>query len=431
MGAASRITTTAAGAITTIILARALEPEGWASYFVAQSLIVILVAFTTLGIEQGIAYYVSSARWDPGAAFASALKVALCMGVLGAAAGVCARLLFPSAFAALSVWLTVIVLIALPFTLAMVYTTYIALAIDRYEVAMSLPATLAVLVLALAVPAGIVFGLQGAIVGTTIAAVAVGVGSVIWGKQLLRRPTRSQPGQLRRAISFGTKGYAANALQLVSYRLDLFVLSAVASSAVLGSYSLAVALTSLLWLLPRAVSDVLFPRIARLTGDDDVARREIVETKSVRHVSLVTMVSAVLFVPGVELLLVPIFGEEYRPAVNLGLILLPGAAAIGLSAVLMATVVGRGKPMYSLYGALAITPLTVLLYVTLIPWLDADGAAIGSTISYLCSFALALWLYRRVTGRRLSPALIPTRSEIADLVALTRSMTSRTAAKER
>ena len=62
MGAASRIAIATAGAITTVILARVLGPDGWASYFLAQSLIVILLASTTLGIELGIAYYVSSAQ---------------------------------------------------------------------------------------------------------------------------------------------------------------------------------------------------------------------------------------------------------------------------------------------------------------------------------------------------------------------------------
>ena len=126
------------------------------------------------------------------------------------------------------------------------------------------------------------------------------------------------------------------------------MLSAVASTAAVGSYALAVALTSLLWLLPRAVSDVLYPRVARLSRGGDEDQREMVETKSLRHVSLVTIVSTVFLAVAMLLLVVPVFGEEFRPAVSLGLILLPGAAAIAISSVLAATVVGRGKPAYSL-----------------------------------------------------------------------------------
>lgn len=418
LASTSRVGVAITGAIATIVLARVLGDDGWAGYFLAQSLILLLLASSTLGIEHGIAYYVSSGRWRARAAFSAALKVAVCMGAVGACAGLAARLLFPSAFAGLSVWQTAIVVAALPFALVLQYASYLALAIDRYEVATLLPMAQAALVLVLAVGGAVAFGLEGAVVGLTLATVSVGIAAIVWGRRRLPSGAATVPGQLRRATSFGLKAYAANALQLANYRLDLFVLSAVASTAAVGSYALAVALTSLLWLLPRAVSDVLYPRVARLSRGGDEDQREMVETKSLRHVSLVTIVSTVFLAVAMLLLVVPVFGEEFRPAVSLGLILLPGAAAIAISSVLAATVVGRGKPAYSLYAALAITPLTVVLYATLIPWLGADGAAIASTVSYLGSFVLWCGFYRRMTGRRVSRLLVPTRSELHDLRAV-------------
>jgi O-antigen/teichoic acid export membrane protein len=420
MSATSRIVVTLAGAAATIVLARVLGPQGWAAYFVAQSLLMILLAATTLGVEHGIAFYVSSARWAARAAFRSALGVAAVMGCVGALAAVVVRLLAPSAFAGLSVWLTVIVAAGLPFALAWFYTSFVALATDRYEVSTSLPAVQAVLVLVLAVPGALAFGIEGAVVGASLATVATGVGAVAWGGRRLPPSGRSGPGELRRAIAFGIRPYAAVALRLLDYRLDVFILSAVASTVVVGTYSLAVAITSLLWLLPRSLSDVLLPRVARLSGSGDDDELEMVETKSVRHASLVTILGTVALAVALVLLVVPIFGESFRPAVDLGLILLPGTAAIALSFVLSATVVGRGKPAYALYGALAITPLTVVLYATVIPWLEADGAALASTLSYLGTFLLWCHLYRRTTGRRVAPLLVPTRSELDDLRALPR-----------
>ena len=419
---ASRVSVAITAAIATIVLARVLGDDGWAGYFVAQSFGLLLLAATTLGIEHGIAYYVSSGTWRASAAFHAALAVALCMGAVGACAGLAARLLFPSAFAGLSVGQTAVVVFALPFALVLQYVFYLALATDRYEIAMSLPMGQAVLVLVFAVAGAIAFGLGGAVVGLTMATVLAGVAAIGWGRR--RLPSRGPVvhGQLRRAISFGSKAYAANMLQLVNYRLDLFVLATVASTAAVGSYSLAVALTSLLWLLPRALSDVLYPRVARLSRGGDEDAREMVETKSLRHVSLLTIVGVIVFVPALEFLVVPVFGEEFRPAVNLGLILLPGTAAVAISSVLAATVVGRGKPAYSLYVALVITPLTIVLYATVIPLLEADGAAIASTASYLAAFFVWCAFYRRMTGRRVSRLLVPTRSELQDLRALPHSL---------
>jgi O-antigen/teichoic acid export membrane protein len=349
------------------------------------------------------------------------MVVAAIAGTAGAAAALGVRVLAPSAFAGMSVGLTAVAAAAVPFVLARVYTSYIALAIDRYEAAMAVPAAQAVLMLILVVVGALVFGVIGAVVAMAVALAGIGVAAFVWGHLRLPATSTARAGQLRRAISFGIKGYAANALQAINYRLDLFILAAVASREAVGNYALAVSVATLLWLLPEALSEVVYPRIARLSGADDEAAREMVETKSLRHVSLAVALGALTLAATLELLVVPVFGETFRPAVNLGLILLPGACAIGISTVLAATVVGRGHPRYSLYGALITTPLTLVMYAALIPWLHATGAAVASTLSYLATFALFCHFYRRVTRRRVLPLLVPTRSELADLRAVYRA----------
>jgi O-antigen/teichoic acid export membrane protein len=149
-----------------------------------------------------------------------------------------------------------------------------------------------------------------------------------------------------------------------------------------------------------------------------VEQLEMVETKSLRHATIVSVGGAAIVALVLLFLVVPIFGSEFEPATELGLILLPGAAAIGIAVVLSSTIAGRGKPVYSLYSALIVTPVTVALYAWLIPWLDASGAALASTISYCLSFALASVFYYRATGRRIDRMLVPSRSEFDDFRAL-------------
>jgi O-antigen/teichoic acid export membrane protein len=429
MSAASRIWVTLVGGVTTIVLARVLGPRDWGGYSIAASLLVIVTAATALGVDQGIAYFVGGRRWEPRAALGSALRMAAVTGTLGAVAGLVVRILVPSAFAGLPVWLTAVAVVAVPFSLALTYASSIALASDRYEASMSMPAVLAALFLAVSIPAALLFGRTGAVAALTVATVVTAVGAIVWALRQLPQAAPSPSGQLRRAISFGIKGYGANALQLVNYQLDLFILAAVASAAAVGHYALAVSATTLLFVLPRALSAVLYPRVARLSAGGEEQTRDMVETKSLRHVSLIVGVTTLGMAAALELLVVPVFGADYRPAINLGLILLPGAAAIGVSTVLAATVVGRGKPMYSLYGALITTPITIAMYATMIPRFHATGAALASTLSYLMSFLIFCHFYRRVTGRHVLPLLVPTRSEFADLWGVPRTVASRVAGR--
>jgi O-antigen/teichoic acid export membrane protein len=421
LSAASRIWVAVAGGATTIVLARILGAHDWGGYSIAVSLLSILGATATLGVDQGIAYFVGGGRWAPRAALSSALKMAGIAGVLGAGAGLAARAMFSSAFAGLPFWLTAVAVAALPFSQALTYVSSVALASDRYEGSTSIPAIQSALVLAISVPAAVLFGRTGAVIALTVAAVVTAIGAVLWAHRELPSPATAENFPLRRAISFGIKGYSANALQLVSFQLDLFILAAVASAAVVGRYALAVRATTLLLLLPEALASVLYPRVARLTAGGDEQARALVETKSLRHVSLIALTGMLAMVAALELLIVPVFGSTYRPAINLALILLPGVAAIGITTVLAATVVGRGRPSYSVYASLITVPITVVMYATMIPAFHATGAALASTLSYIGSLLVYSVFYRRVTGRSVLPLLIPTRDELAELIELPRA----------
>jgi len=77
MSGASRITVAATGALTTIVVARLLGPDGAGGFAIALTLVMLMQTVATLGVEHGIAYYVSSGRWSPREALGAARRVAL------------------------------------------------------------------------------------------------------------------------------------------------------------------------------------------------------------------------------------------------------------------------------------------------------------------------------------------------------------------
>ena len=421
MAAASRFTVAATGAATTIFVARMLGPEGTGGFAIALTLVLLLTVACSLGIEHGVAYYVASGRWAPRDALRVTLRVAVLAGAVGAALCVLARLALPSAFGGLSVASTAVAALALPFALTWFYVSFVGLAIDRYEAYVLPPALQSALAMVLVVALVLVADLPGAVVGMTIAHVLVALAAVLWAvRRLPARDTTTppEPGQLRRALSFGARGYGANALMLLSTRVDLLFLSVVATTAAVGHYAVAIAVTAVLWLVPSALSDVLFPRIAALSASGEREFRAFVEDKSLRHTVLLVLLALPVLIGPLLLLVVPIYGAAFRPAIELALILLPGVALMGVTGVLSATIVGRGRPEYSLYTALIVTPLTLAAYALLIPALDASGAALAKSLSYALNFALTVFFYRRVTGSGAIAQFVPTRAELRELWAV-------------
>ncbi len=420
MGVASRVTVAATGAATTIFVARLLGPEGTGGFAIALTLLLMLTVACSLGVEHGIAYYTAGGRWPARDALRAALRVTVVTSAAGVALCMLARVALPDAFGGLSIATTAVAALALPFSLAWMYVSFIGLAIDRYEAYVLPPALQSAIAMALVVVLAIAFGLPGAVVGMAAAHVVVALGAIRWARRRLpaRPDAPAQPGRLREAIAFGAKGYGANALAMLNARVDLLILSAVASAAAVGHYAVAIAVTSVMWLVPSALSDVLFPRVAALSASGSDELRALVELKSLRHTVLLVVLALPLLTAPLLVLIVPVYGADFRPAIELALILAPGIALMGVSGVMSATIVGRGKPGYALVAALVVTPLTLGAYALLIPALGDTGAALARTLSYAATFALLVWFYRRATGSARLSAFVPTREEIADLLGL-------------
>lgn len=427
----AQVATALTGFATTIAVARVLGPDGVGAYTVALSLLLILGVLASLGLENGIAWSVASGRWRPRVAFAQTQVAAVVLGAIGVALALVVRLVAPDAFGGLSVALVAVAAAAVIPLISFQYARWLAVALDRYEAFVIPPALVSTLALVGCGAGALVADTAGMVVGLLAAYVATAAISIV---DALRRlperaphvePARDAPpgrlGALREATAFGIRANAANALQFLNYRLDLFVLSAVVSGEELGLYSAAVSVTSVMFLAPQTLAYVVFPRVAALSALEDGARqRAVVESKSVRHVSLLTLVSLPVVAVAMAVAVPLLYGADFGGAVGLGLILLPGVGLFGIAAVLAATINGRGRPELSLRAAATSTPPALVLYAALIPALGDVGAAIASTASYALNFVVTAVCYQRATGDRVAPLLVPTREELRDLVALVR-----------
>lgn len=418
----SQLAIAASSWLTGVVVARALGPAGAGDFNVVMTLFLTLTTLSGLGLTFGASYYVSNLRWRGSDALRQLQLAALALGAVGALAGLGVVVLASdSAFRGISQSTVAIALAALPFALSWSFTGYVALGLDRYRMYVVGAAVQSFGSVALAAVLAPTIGLDGAVAAATLANVAGSLVPLAYGFRQLPAASRGwlrrMGGDVGRAFRFGVRPYFAVSLQFFNLRLDVFVLNAVAASATVGHYSVAVSLTQLSALLPRALSSVVLPRVASLDAAADHEQRHMVTVKSIRHTVLIVSVTAGALL--VLVLAVPlIYGAAFSPAVALGLILIPGVTALGVSANLASIVTGRGRPDYPLYVALIVTPATVALYLVSVPLAGAVGAAVASTISYLSTLVLMLAYFRRATGIPISRGLLPDRAELEDYRAL-------------
>ncbi|MDX6506857.1 MAG: hypothetical protein QOG06_1501 [Gaiellaceae bacterium] len=410
-----------AGAVLSVVLARTIGPSGNGRYVLLLTLVGLASMIVSLGLHAGITFEVSRRRWSVARAYRTSFRIALVLGLVGLIAGFgFFYLTRHTVFGGIPGWLALLALASIPLTLAYEYAASILLARERYERYTSLlavhAATLALIGAGLALP----FGLKGAVVGIPASAL---LGVLLAAKLLAdeaSRDTTPDGGEpLSRALRFGLQSWGANLLQQVNYRFDVLILGGFATAADVGVYSVALTLTSIAWILPQALQTVLFPRAASLdesavTGEVTADESDDAVAKTVRHGVLLTLPAglavAVLLLIGIPVL----YGHRFHQTIGLGFVLLPGVLLLGIGKILGSATTGRGHPRYALYIGVISVPLTLGLYLGLIPFFDAWGASAASSISYAGSAVLTLVFFRRATGIGLRRALLPTLDDLSD-----------------
>ncbi len=224
------------------------------------------------------------------------------------------------------------------------------------------------------------------------------------------RPAFSAGGTrnpLKGAWKFALPCYLGNLTQFLNYRLDLFILSALAGYAAVGRYTLAVSLGQLVWLLSSSAASVLLPKVAG--GQEQDSATTIANTNRVNRLVLWTSFCSALGLGIVASQAIPLlYGEPFRPSFAALVWILPGIVAFSTVNILAAYIAGIGKPRLNLIVAIAALVVTVSLDFYLIPKMDIAGAALASTASYSVSAVLTIILYLKNTKSSLRQVLIPT-----------------------
>ena len=212
----------------------------------------------------------------------------------------------------------------------------------------------------------------------------------------------------KRALRFGLQSHAGRVMLLGNYRLDQWLLGAMAGSRELGLYSVAVAWAEALWFLPTTLSAVQRPDLVR------AAKREAarLSTFIFRAAVVLTLVSA-----GAMLLLAPffcvtIFGDEFRGSIIDLRVLVLGTLGVVALKLLGNALTAQRRPILASTAIGAGFAATIVLDVILIPPYGGLGAAVASTLAYTAGgLAIALIFSRALD----SPVrdLVPRRGEVS------------------
>lgn len=381
----------------TILVTRVTGAHGRGVYTLAGSVAILAAMITALGISWAAIYFIGKRQFPLVDVVSTLMTVSLVTGGVAVAGLAVVYVLFQNTyFHEVNPTQALLMLVLAGFLQLATTTASIVLGMNR-----PLPyAGISMVQVVVALVIQVIFAVAGHLTATSAllaltAGAAAGAG---YGLVLIRRevPLRLglDPKILRSFLNFGIRGYAANLMMMLSYRLDSLIVNGLKGVTSLGYYSVATAMAETLTYGAVGFALVLFPQVS------SVERKEAnrITPAVCRNAVFMTLIGAVvLFVISRQLVLF-VFGAGMTPALQPLWLLLPGIVSLAAVRVISSYLSGIGKPIYTTYIAAGAAILTIFLDLLLIPPYGINGAAAASTIVYTCMAAASVWMVKRETG---------------------------------
>lgn len=404
-----------------LVTSRGLGVAGRGQVAFVMTVAILAANLATIGVQEANANIASATPNRTGALAGNSVLLAVVFG--GVTAGLIAGcvMLAPVLGGSGPRWLLWVVLATLPVLVLQIYLQQIALAHYRFWVlnvaALLTPTLNAVVNTALAVagllsvPAAVGIWLTGQVAATMLFAVVIARSLGGFGRPDL--------ALARGSLRFGVKAHLGRTLSWSSYRLDQWLVGVLGTDRMLGLYSVAVAWSEVLFLVPQVLQTIVRPDLVRAERDGAQRQAALV----MRFGVLFTIPAALGVVLLAPFLCVTVLGSDFRGAITPLRFLTVGSLGVLALKVYGAALLARGRP---LLDSAAVAPALVtmlVLDVLLIPSVGVVGAAVASSTAYLVGGCVAVVMGARVLGgarRDVVPTMTDVRACLAQARALTR-----------
>lgn len=371
------------------MLNRMLGPEGKGRLVALLIVPQLVVAFSHMGYGLSSSYFIGKKKFSSGDVFKSDLFLSLIIGSVGALIGYFLYLkLFPEE--SLFFRLTPILLV---FTgLWFYYFPDILLGkgklvIQNYWNLLQKVVKFALLFIFLTL---FLNKLKGAVSAVVLLNIVFYISTFFILSKVISFKGHFNFSYIKEGFGFGHKVFLAELLGFLNYRFDIIFLKLFSTKAQIGFYSTATFMAETLWLLPGAVSLVLYTKL--VTGE----KTEEITPKVLKNTFLLIVFGGLLLLFIAKPLIRIFYTDAFLPAFLPFAILLPGVVLLAIPKVLASHFAAAwGKPELILKGRLVSVALNIVLNIILIPKYGMYGAAFASTLAYTVESIFIMFIFKK------------------------------------
>jgi O-antigen/teichoic acid export membrane protein len=215
---------------------------------------------------------------------------------------------------------------------------------------------------------------------------------------------------LRQEISYGLRSYPGILTEIAVWRLDQMMLAIFAPSAIVGLYTVAVAIAEITSTLASSVADSLMPEVA---ANEHRHESTALLGKTLRLTLYAQFIVLIPLWIAAPFILRVIYGEGFVEAAGAMRLLLLASIVWSAAMIVISGLNGLGHPGLSTIARLFSTATTVVTLYWLLPLWGMNGAAVSSLLGYGTMLAVALFCLTRKQGISFWEILCPRRQDIS------------------
>jgi O-antigen/teichoic acid export membrane protein len=392
----AKVSAAAVGLLTSVLIARALGPDGRGTFAAVMMLTATGMQFANLGLHSSNSYYLSRDQSILRAVIGNSVYFALALGTL--AGLILMGIAWAAGIVASAGTLTVgVAMLSIPVGLAYMLLVNLLVPLHAINAFNSIEFGMRG---ATCVMTGVVCFTTtpspGLFVLVALVAQLFGVGAV-WktldaDSSSLQYASR---GMLFKQIPFAFRAYLASLLGFLLLRSDILMVQSISGNKELGYYSIAVAMADMIYLLPASVGMLLLPRLIEIS--DSKARR-LKAWKAVLTIGIVMAAISVIAAMLAHFAIGVLYGQAFLPAVPMFQILLVAIVFYGMSNLLCSYLAATGLPWGLVWVWVFGLAINVVMNLALVPHMGGKGAAVASLVAYVLVWLALCALVLREKG---------------------------------
>ena len=408
--------------VTSVIVARAVGPEGKGILALLAGVTVVLTSLATPGIASGAAAIYHQRRFEPRAVVGSAialtaLSAALVLGAYAAAGDAFARLLLSDRDLAGvdPLWIVIAVAAVGPAALSalgdVILVVENAMRVYAWRTAVT---GLLGLALTWVLTFQLDMGLTGVLVSQPLSLLCgLGMLAVWMRRQPHLRTLRMSGAAAGAVLRVGVQQYALGVIALIAKRVDIFLIARLLSVEEAGYYAAALLIPQILIGIPRAT---MWPLVASFAGSSTADPQLLARASRIQVFVLALMTLALL--PVASVLVRVMFGDAFAPAAAPLRWALAGVCATPVTISINAFLTARGRPGLSIASAVTGTGVQIALTLLLIRTWGSAGSAAALSANYVTTAAVQLLVVRAERAVSARAMLVPTREDLEHVWAM-------------